>query len=163
MPVRIGSGTPEEDARAFFTRYRESLPASGRPDEIRLVGSATDARGNLHLRFTHFLPGTELPIFDAGSTAHFAPDGAVYWLETDFRADLADVQRQAAVTKEQAMAAAIAHVQAECAATGARPLVAATDLGVLSDPETPATLAYRVAVTAPESRTRQLAAASSSA
>jgi Zn-dependent metalloprotease len=150
-PVQIGSGSPEENARAFFTRYRDSLHASGRADELQLVGSATDSRGNLHLRFAHFLPGTELPIFGAGSTAHFTPEGAVYWLETDFRADLADLDAHASVTKEDAMAAALAHVQAECGVTGAPPVVAATDLGVLSDPETRATLAYRVAVTAPES------------
>ena len=150
-PVKIGSGSPEENARAFFTRYRDSLHASGQADELQLVGSATDSRGNLHLRFAHFLPGTELPIFGAGSTAHFTPEGAVYWLETDFRADLADVDAHASVTQEEAMAAAVAHVQAECAVTGAPPIVAATDLGVLSDPETRATLAYRVAVTAPES------------
>ncbi len=150
-PVKIGTGSPEENARAFFTHYRDSLHASGRANELQLVGSATDSRGNLHLRFAHFLPGTEIPIFGAGSTAHFTPEGAVYWLETDFRADLADVDAHASVTQEEAMAAAVAHVQAECAVTGAPPVVAATDLGVLSDPETRATLAYRVAVTAPES------------
>ncbi|CAN5925391.1 neutral metalloprotease NprE [soil metagenome] len=150
-PVHIGSGTPEENARAFFTRYRDSLHASGRADEIRLVGSATDSRGNLHIRFAHFLPGTELPVFGAGSTAHFTADGAVYWLETDFRADLADVDGNASVTKEAAADAAIAHVLASCDTTGALPVAAATDLGVLSDPDTHATLAYRVAVTAPDS------------
>jgi Zn-dependent metalloprotease len=145
-PVPIGQGTPEEKARAFFARYSDALHTSGKSDEIRLVSTATDARGGTHIRFAHFLSGTELPVFGSGSTAHFTPDGAVYWLQADFRADLADVDGNATVTKEAALATAVAHVKSSCGAVQGPPTASAADLGVLSDPDTHAALAYRVQV-----------------
>lgn len=151
-PVSIGAGTAEENARAFFDRYRDALHASGRSDEIRIVSTATDSRGGIHIRFVHFVPGTDLPVFGSGSTAHFTEDGAVYWLETDFRADLADVDGHATVTKDEATAKAIAHVKSACGAVQGEPTASAAELGVLSDPETHATLAYRVPASAQSER-----------
>jgi thermolysin len=145
-PVAIGTGTPEEKARAFFARYRDALHASDRADEVRLVSSATDMRGGIHIRFEHFLPGTSLPVFDVGSTAHFTADGAVYWLETDFRAELPALDAHASVTKEAALTAAVAHVQASCGTLASTPTATLAELGVLSDPSLPVTLAYRVPV-----------------
>ena len=147
-PVQIGAGTPEEKARAFFARYSAALHTSGKADELRIVSSATDARGGVHIRFEHFLPGTDLPVFASGSTAHFTAEGAVYWLQSDFRADLADVDGIATVTKETAIAKALAHVKTSCGAVSGEPTAAAADLGVLSDPETHAALAYRVEISA---------------
>lgn len=145
-PVQIGAGTPEEKARAFFERYSAALHTSGKSDELRVVNSATDKRGGIHLRFEHFLPGTALPVFDSGTTAHFTADGAVYWLQTDFRADLADVDGNATVAKDAAVAKAVAHVKSSCGAFQGEPTAGAPDLGVLSDPDTHAALAYRVRV-----------------
>ena len=110
------------------------------------MSSATDMRGGIHIRFEHFLPGTGLPVFDVGSTAHFTADGAVYWLETDFRAELAALDAHASVTKEAALAAAVAHVRASCGTLRSTPTATLAELGVLSDPSLPATLAYRVPV-----------------
>jgi Zn-dependent metalloprotease len=151
-PISIGTGTPEENARAFFDRYRDALHASGNGDEIRIVSTATDARGGIHIRFTHFLPGTDLPVFDSGSTAHFTADGSVYWLQADFRADLAALDGVAALTKDEATARALAHVTAACGAIHGAPLASAAELGVLSDPETHAALAYRVRVSVQSER-----------
>lgn len=145
-PVSIGTGTAEEKARAFFARYRDALHATGSANEVRLVSSATDLRGGTHIRFEHFLPGTNLPVFDVGSTAHFTADGSVYWLETDFRAELADLDAHPSVTKEAALAAATAYVQVNCGTMAGAPTATLAELGVLSDPSLPVTLAYRVPV-----------------
>ncbi len=145
-PVQIGTGTPEEKARAFFARYSDSLHASGKSDEIRIVGTANDSRGGVHVRFAHFLPGTDLPVFASGSTAHFTETGAVYWLETDFRADLAHLDGKATVSIGQAKTSAIAHVASTCRATPGKTSANAADLGVFADPSAPAALAYRIAV-----------------
>jgi Zn-dependent metalloprotease len=153
-PVQIAGATPEEKARTFFDRYRDALHTSGKSDEIRIVSTARDSRGGIHVRFAHLLPGTELPVFGSGSTAHFTEDGAVYWLETDFRADLADVDGNATVTKEQAIAKALAHVKSSCGALVAQrePTATAAELGVVSDPDTHAALAYRVPVSTDSQR-----------
>lgn len=145
-PVAIGEGSPERKARAFFTRYGDALHASGQADEIRASAAVTDARGGVHVRFAHFLPGTELPVFGSGSTMHFTPEGAVYWMQTDFRADLAAVDGNASVTKGDSMDRAVAHVEASCGAFQGRATASAPELGVLSDPDTHAALAYRVPV-----------------
>lgn len=151
-PVQIGSGTPEENAREFFTRYGAALHASGKSDELNLVSDVTDPRGGRHIRFEHTLPGTGLPVFHAGTTAHFTADGSVYWMVTDFRADLAGLDPSATVTKEAASSIAIAHIKASCGASRSEPVAARTELGVLSDPETPAALVHRVLVSAQTER-----------
>ena len=100
------------------------------------MSSLTDARGGEHLRFEHTLPGTGLPVFHAGATAHFTADGSISWLQTDFRADFAGLDASATITMEAASAIAIAHVEASCATGQSTPIVERTDLGVLSNPET---------------------------
>lgn len=142
-PVRIGGGTPDENARAFFAHYRESLHASGKPDELRPVSAITDARGGLHLRYEHFLPGTELRVFDSGTTAHFTADGALIWLQTDFHADLESVDPAPMVPREAAIGTAIAHLQASCGAMTGTPVVGTHELGVLAGEEGKPTLVYR--------------------
>jgi Zn-dependent metalloprotease len=147
-PVQIGSGSPEDKARAFIARYKDMLHATGRSDEIAVVSTRTDRRGGMHIRFDHYLPGTTLPVFGAGSTAHFTPDGSIYWLQTDFRADLADVDAATTVSKDVATATAIAHVKASCGAILREPTASGAELGVFADPEAKAALAYRVQLSA---------------
>jgi len=113
-PVAVGTGTPEAMTRAFFDRYGASLHAKS--DQLRVVLTATDRRGDVHLRFEHFIPGTELRVFDSGSTAHFTADGRVTWVQSDFHADLEGVDRAPSVTEDAALAAAIAHLQGACGA-----------------------------------------------
>ena len=51
--MQLGTGTPEEQARAFFTRYKATLHASGSADEIRIASTAIDPRGGSHIRVEH--------------------------------------------------------------------------------------------------------------
>lgn len=147
-PVAIGSGTPEDKARAFFARYRSALHASGQPDELELVSTATDARGGIHIRFEHTLPGTALPVFRTGTTAHFTADGSIYWMAPDFPADDTNVDAHATQTSEQAAAAAVAYVKATCGTSRREPVAAAPELGALRDAQGVTALVYRVAVSA---------------
>jgi Zn-dependent metalloprotease len=149
-PVQLPGGSLEDKARAFFTQYKATLHATGRSDEIKIVSTRTDRGGGTHIRFDHYLAGTTLPVFGAGSTAHFTPDGAVYWLETDFRADLADVSATSTVSKDAATAAALAYVKASCGVIRGESTTTPADLelGIFADPESKAALAYRVLVSA---------------
>lgn len=144
-PVTVGSGSPEEQARAFFTTYKDALHATGAADEIELQSSMTDARGNVHIRFSHRLPGTTLPVFGAGSTAHFTADGSLYWLITDFREGLTKLPSSARVAESAAVATATAHASSQCKMTGA-PASAVAQLGVRADPEAEPALVYRIAL-----------------
>jgi len=151
--VQIDAGSPEQKARAFFGRYAAALHSTASTDELQLVSTAVDARGGTHIRFSHTLPGTRLPVFGSGTTAHFTAAGAVYWLQTDFRADLADLDASAAtLTKDMAISKALAHVKATCGASPREPVANDAELGVHSDPERPAALAYRVRVFAQSER-----------
>jgi Zn-dependent metalloprotease len=145
-PVAFGTGTPEEKARTFFARYRSALHASGKPEELELVSTATDRRGGMHVRFEHSLPGTGLPVFRTGTTAHFTADGSMYWLAPDFPADDTVVDAHATLTRDQASAAAIEHVKTACRTLGADAVAAGPELGALRDAHGGTALVYRVAV-----------------
>ena len=143
-PVQIPGGTPEDKARLFFARYRDALHASGQADELEYVSLAQDSRGGSHIRFQHHLPGSTLAVFDAGSTAHFTKDGSVYWLETDFHEDLANVDGKANVDEGSAKAAAEGAVQGSCASSSAK--ASSSELGVYAKPGRASALAYRISV-----------------
>ena len=145
-PVQLGQATAEQNARAFIQRYREALHASDRPDELRLVSTATDLRGGSHLRFEHVLPGTDIPVLDSGTTANFTADGALYWLQTDFRMGIEDVDAHPSVTKAEAAASALRSILASCDAVKGTPTTGDAQLGVFSTPTVPAMLVYRVPV-----------------
>ncbi|MBX3193157.1 MAG: M4 family metallopeptidase [Labilithrix sp.] len=143
-PVKIGTGTPDENARAFFERYAKELHATAKSGELRAVSTATDPRGGIHLRFEHVLPGTDLEVFDSGTTAHFTPDGSIVWLHTDFHADLERVDPTPAVSNDAAVASAMGHVQSACGVVSGAPNLGSAELGVLAEEEGKPTLAYRV-------------------
>jgi len=143
-PIDIGAGTAEEKARAFFERYRDQLHGTGKSDELRLVDTSVGDDGAVHLRFEHYLPGSQLPVFAAVTSAHFTADGSVYWMQPGFRADLAGMPLIASVTREAATKTALGHLTATCGPMDGAPEVQAVDLGVHAPEGRPATLAYRV-------------------
>ncbi|MDB4944461.1 MAG: Zinc metalloproteinase precursor [Labilithrix sp.] len=145
-PVHLGSGTPEEMARAFLEHYKGALHASGRADEIVVEGSTTDPRGNVHVRFAHQLPGTKLPVFGAASTAHFTADGSLYWLITGFRDGVATTDATPVVTEGEAMDKALAHVRTRCGRASGKEAAQRPTLGVRSLPDEPVALVYQVVV-----------------
>lgn len=151
-PVRIGSGTNEQDARAFFDRYRDQLHGTGKPDELRLVEAIDADDGTTHLRFEHVLPGTGLPVFDVTSTAHFTADGSAYWLRPGFRADLDGVSPVAKLSPDDALRAAIVQLRASCGAGAEPPSLGKSELGVRADDGQPAALAYRLQLSFPSAR-----------
>jgi Zn-dependent metalloprotease len=146
-PVRIGSGTNEEDARAFFDRYRAQLHGSGKQDELRLVDTITEEDGTAHLRFDHFVPGTSLPVFDVASTVSFLASGEVYWLSPGFRADLAGLATTATISEADARNLAVTHLAGACGRSSDAPTLEGVELGVRADEGEPAALAYRVRAT----------------
>ena len=54
--MRLGSGSPEADARGFFERYSEQLGTSGH--DLRLQVNEAEPGGGTYVRFKHFVPGT---------------------------------------------------------------------------------------------------------
>lgn len=114
-PIRIGAGTPEEMARAFFDRYRDSLHGTGMADELRAIESISDdGHGSQYVRFEHYLPGTDIPVFDVRSSALFTKDGKFVLAQPGFRGDLSTVSKTAAISDSQAKSKAIARAQAAC-------------------------------------------------
>ncbi|MBX3192567.1 MAG: hypothetical protein KF819_36620, partial [Labilithrix sp.] len=143
-PVAIGEGSPEEKARAFFERYRSELHGTGKRDELRLVDTTVDDDGATHLRFEHVLPGTELPVFDVATTAHFVANGGAYWMQPGFRADLAGVSPTARISREAAIRTAIDHLVATCGPLDEPPELLSVEVGVHAQEGAPAALAHRV-------------------
>ena len=141
-PVRLGSGTPEADARAFFERYGQQLGVAGH--ELRVHLNETEPGGGTYVRFEHFVPGTNLRVFDVSSMAHFRADGAAYLVQPGFREGLERVAHEAAISQDEAVRSAITRIASECGvSTGAVPS-RAPELGVAADEDAPLTLAYRV-------------------
>ncbi len=104
-PVAVTEASPELAARGFFERYRASLYGGDAADELRLMAkneATPDEEDGAYVRFEHYLKGTDITVFDVNSTARFTKGGALMWLQSGFRADLATVPRAAAVSSAQA-------------------------------------------------------------
>jgi Zn-dependent metalloprotease len=143
-PVRVGSGSYEDDARAFFDRYRSDLHGTGKVDELRLVGTTAFDDGTVHLRFEHFVPGTNLPVFGVTSTAHFLKTGEITWVGAGFRRDLDGIATAATVSQADATQRAMAHLVATCGAIDGALQSEGAELGVRAEEGEAAVLAYRV-------------------
>ncbi len=84
-PVKIGDGSPEEVTRAFFDRYRDALHGTGKPDELRAVPQPIGAPdGMQYVRFDHYVPGTDIMVFEASSGALYTKDGKSSSCSPDF-------------------------------------------------------------------------------
>jgi len=145
--VRLGSGTPEADARAFFDHYGKQLGTAGH--ELRVTVNekekgGPDAPDGSYVRFDHFVAGTNLRVFDTSSMAHFDATGAAYVVQPGFRAGLDSIPHAAQVTVDAALRAATAKVVADCGLDPATPPASAPELGVAADEDQPLTLAYRI-------------------
>ncbi|MDB5212591.1 MAG: putative zinc metalloprotease, partial [Myxococcaceae bacterium] len=147
-PVRLaaagasGASSPEADARAFFARYAAYLGAAGH--DLRASVNETEPSGGTYVRFQHFVPGTNIRVFDTSSMAHFRADGTAYLVQPGFRAGLDAVPHDAAVTQDAAVRAATARIATECGiATTAAPS-RAPELGVAGDEDAAFALVYRV-------------------
>ncbi|MBX3210380.1 MAG: M4 family metallopeptidase, partial [Labilithrix sp.] len=143
-PVRIGEGTPEEMARAFFDHYRAQLHGTGAPDELRAMDPVVEDDGTTHVRFEHYLPGTNIPVLASASTAHFTGQGEVYYLQPGFRADLAHVSSKSAITEADAIERAVERASAECDAPGDSFETRGAELAVRGAERLPALLVWRV-------------------
>jgi len=141
-PVRIGAGSAEVDARAFFERYKESLGAAGH--ELRVRVNEPEQGGGTYLRFEHYVPGTNLRVFDASSMVHFDSGGAVYLAQPGFRAGLDAIRHAAAITADAALRVAQAILASDCGIGGAAVPSSPPELGVATDEDAPLALAYRI-------------------
>lgn len=143
-PVRIGEGGAEQAARAFFERYRAALHGTGSPDELRPLAPQTDDEGTTHIRFEHFLPGTQIPLLGSASTAHFTKDGEVYYLQPGFRAGLEKVSTTPELSEADAVRLAVEHVASNCGARTAAVVTNGAELAVRTDETMPLLLVWRV-------------------
>jgi len=142
-PVKVGDGSTEKVARDFFARYNDALHGTGDASELRVRETYEDKQGTEHVVFDHFLPGTEVRVFDAVSAARFR-DGMLALAEPAFRADLASVAKQPSVSKDDATRAAMGFARTTCSAD-ADPTADGAELGVSAEPGSPARLVWRVA------------------
>lgn len=150
QPVSVAGATPETKARAFFARYATELHATS--EELRLVETTTDDDGRAHVRFAHVLAGTDVPVFGAATRAHFTKDGAIDYLQPDFRSGLDGVSSHAAISEQSALQTANGHVVGACGASAGALTKFAVERGVSSSADFPAGLAWRVRLKASDGR-----------
>lgn len=149
-PVRVGTGSPEEMARTFFAKYRDMFHGTGKPDELRLKDQSVDPdTGATHVRFAHYLPGTDIPVLETSSVADFTAAGELYIAQPSFRADLETVPTKAGVSEGVARASALVAAAAQCAAPQANFPVPSMTLGVDGDEMQPARLVWRAEFASP--------------
>jgi Zn-dependent metalloprotease len=152
VPAGIEGATPEEKARRFFAKYRDALHATDDPQDLRLADTTVDDDGSVHLRFTHFLPGTSAEVFEAATTVHFTAAGLLLWLQPGFREDLAGLPTTAKVAVADATTAATNELRATCGPLSTSMVIEHVDLGVNAHEDSRAALAYRVRTTGASAR-----------
>lgn len=140
-PVMFGTGSAEDRARAFFATYVTELHAS--TEDLRLVRADTGPSGSTgYVRFEHYVKGTELPVFDAVSSASFDGAGALYMTQPGFRAGLDKIPTRAAITAAEAEKRVLTEWHRRCPTTGKAP-VTSLALGVRGEPTLPPLLVWR--------------------
>lgn len=140
-PVMFGTGSAEDRARAFFATYAAELHAS--TEDLRLVRADTGPSGSTgYVRFEHYVKGTELPIFDAVSSASFDKTGALYMTQPGFRAGLDKIPTRAAITSAEAEKRVLTEWHRRCPARGKAP-VTSLALGIRGAPTLPPLLVWR--------------------
>jgi len=143
-PVRVGDGAPEEAARTFFDRHRASLHGTGEPDELRAVPAVVEDDGSTRIRFDHYLPGTDIRVLGAATTAYFTAGGELYWAQPGFRADLSRIGSSATIIEEDALRAAVDRASTQCMVARDDIQVGKPELAVRADEDAPAALVWRV-------------------
>ena len=131
----------EERARAFFAKYAADLGMIDQ-EQLRVRDETNDSYGHQSIRFEHLLAGSELPIFDSSSLAEFTREGALLHIQPGFHEDLSNVARTAAITQAAAEQTAIDHTRRACSLGPAT--IKTTTLGVATEPDAPAALAWAV-------------------
>ena len=140
--VKLPGADHESQTRAFFANYGAALGPNSLSASLHLVEDQTGPDGTHDTTFEHRLPGTELPVFDARSAAHFGEDGAIRYIESALNFDLSKVPTKAAISEAQARTEADAQVMKSCegAAVG-EPVIA---LGGFPTGNGTVVLTYRV-------------------
>ena len=101
-PVKVGVGTPDEQAKRFLSKYAGSA-AKAAGDGLRsLPTEPPDEQGLTSVRLNHVVPGTDLPVFDHVSTATFKASGELVIADADFAPGIDKVNRTPTLSKEDA-------------------------------------------------------------
>ena len=143
-PVRVGEGAPEDMARAFFARYGKELHGMDQPDELRVSDIVTEEDGATHVRFRHYLPGSDVQVFGASSGAHFTPAGELYYAQPGFRGDLSGLSATPRVTEQDAERAAADAVLTRCGVRADDTRRVEGELEVHAPEDAPSSLVWRL-------------------
>jgi Zn-dependent metalloprotease len=142
-PVEASDDSPEPALRAFFERYGAALHGTGAADELRQFEAVKDSAGVVHVTFRHFVPGTDIPVFDHKSGA-MLKDRRIVSVMPGFRADIKDVAHEARINKDEAVRLAQTRLRTACNAEAETPAVEGATLGVRALANEPAALVWRL-------------------
>ncbi len=145
MIAPVGKAIPSqggalETGARFFSRYGTALGAAHPFDEAVVEEERSFDDGSSSVKYRHLVPGTQLPVFEVGSSLQLNADGSVAFVESAFGLDFGTV-RGAAIDSESAKERANAYVREKC---GSFPITASSALGGLPDQLGHVRLAYRV-------------------
>lgn len=140
-PVRLSSGSAEEQANTFISEYAKdlNLVKGGVTLESR------KAEGLEYVRLAQTLPGTNVPVFDTETTMSFDTQGRVEAILPTFRADTTDVATSATLASGAAQELAKTEWAKSCDATGKEIVATEPILGASVQPAG-LRLAYRIQV-----------------
>ncbi len=142
-PVKVGVGTPAEQAKRFLSKYAGSA-AKATGDGLRaLPTEPPDEQGLTSVRLNHVVPGTDLPVFDHVSTATFKASGELVIADADFAPGTDKINRIPTLSKENATQRANSVASERCGELGEQPEAPEVTLGVYANGASPR-LAYRV-------------------
>ena len=113
--VKVGDGPPEDVARAFFIKYRDALHGTGSPLELRAQVRDADPNGASHVRFLHFVPGTEIAVHEAATTVTFNATGEFVYAMPSFREGVGAADPKPTGSETEVGARANALALRECA------------------------------------------------
>lgn len=133
-------GNALEKGATFFSRYGAALGANQPFDEAVVEEESSFDDGSTNVKYRHMIPGTQLPVFEVGSSLQLNADGSVAFVESAFGLDFGTV-RSATIDSESAKERANAYVRKKC---GSFPLTASLSLGGFPDQLGRVRLAYRV-------------------
>lgn len=148
VPVRLGTGTAEEQATGFFRQFGGELQIG--PDEAKVSTRTVEEDGVEYLRVQQNLPGSQIPIFDATTTMSFDASGRVEVILPGFRSDASDVSTEPTITAAAADTIARKEWLGKCEHEPADVRASQPVLGAVAHGPS-LRLAYRVAVGSPDS------------
>lgn len=131
-PVKVGEGGPIPTTKAFFGKYGHS--AGGSVERFDAGEVETDDDGISVVRFAHHAPLSGLPVFDAETSAAFAPTGELIYAKAGFSGDLDAIPTTPAYGTNEAIAKARATLASTCGDTGPEASEPKVELGLVTTP-----------------------------